>query len=317
MRHILVTYGTPKNLKPVYRREPKKSSETGFIAPFSNNLRLLKLEGKGMAYWLDTFRFFNSTEYEFKFAGKYGAKGEKRQPKKKATPEQIEKQNQWNREVKVRRLIKANFFPEDLWITLKYPKGMRKTACEVKKDLRNFFDRLRYRYKKRGDPLKFISRMEVGKRGGIHIHVLINRIHGEDTDILVQDAWVHGRVNFSSIYEEGGYGKLASYIVKQPDGEAEKQLSFLPEDDRKEFIRFSSSRNLVRPEPERKTYRKWTLKRLLEEGIKPSPGYYVDKESIHCGVNKYTGMSYLHYTECRINVITNRNEWVRLQKGGG
>lgn len=68
-----------------------------------------------MAYWLDTFHFFNSIEYEFKFAGKYGAKGEKRMPKKKATPEQIKLQNQLNREIRVRRLIKANFFPEDLW----------------------------------------------------------------------------------------------------------------------------------------------------------------------------------------------------------
>lgn len=159
--------------------------------------------------------------------------------------------------------------------------------------------------------------MEIGKRGGIHIHILVNRIRGEDTDLLVQEAWTHGRANFSSICETGGYGKLANYIVKQPDEEAEKQLSFFPENDRKEFIRFSSSRNLIRPKPERKTYRRWTLKRLAEEGIKPSPGYYIDKESVRSGVNRYTGMSYLYYTECRIDIITSPEEWRRMQEGSG
>ena len=86
-----------------------------------------------MAYWLDTFRFSNSTEYEIKWAGKYGAKGEKRTARHKATPEQMKKQNQINREKYVRRLIKANFFPDDLWITLKYPKGKRKPLFKVKK----------------------------------------------------------------------------------------------------------------------------------------------------------------------------------------
>lgn len=270
-----------------------------------------------MAYWLDTFRFPNSTEYEYKFAGKYGAKGEKRQKKKKATPEQIAKQNQINRETKVRRLIKANFFPEDLWVTLKYPKGARKPAWEVKKDFRNFLDRLRRQYGKRGQPLKFISRKEIGKRGGIHIHMLVNRIRGEDTDLLVQEAWTHGRANFSGIYEEGGYAKLASYIVKQPDEEAGKQLSLFPEEDRKEFTSFSSSRNLVRPEPERRTYRRWTLKKLVEEGIKPAPGYYIEKDSIRTGVNRYTGMSYLYYTECRTDVVESREAWEHMQGGDG
>ena len=114
-----------------------------------------------MAHWLDTFRFPNSMEHEIKWIGKYGAKGEKRAARHRATPEQIKKQNQANREKYVRRLIKANFFPNDLWITLKYPKGKRKPLWEVKKDFTNFVSRLRYRYEKRGHMLKYIYRMEV------------------------------------------------------------------------------------------------------------------------------------------------------------
>lgn len=271
-----------------------------------------------MAYWLDTFRFPNSIEHEIKWEGKYGAKGEKRGARHKATPEQIKKQNQLNREKYVRRLIKANFFPDDLWITLKYPKGKRKPLWEVKKDFTKFVNRLKYRYKKRKHTLKYIYRMEVGKQGGIHIHMIIPRIRGEDADLLAQEAWEKcGRINFESIYEYGGYEKLANYIVKQPDEEVEEQLSLFPEEERKELASYNSSRNLIRPEPERKHYRRWTVKRLIEEGAKPSPGYYIDKNSIRSGINRYTGMSYLYYTECRIKEVKSREEWKRMQEGGG
>lgn len=264
-----------------------------------------------MAYWQDTWTFSNSIEYEYKFVGNYGAKGEKRAPRKKATPEQIEYQNQLNREKKIRRLIKANFFPDDLWITLKYPQGTRKSLEEVKKDLKKFLNDLRKEYKIRGSTLKFVYRIEIGKRGGIHAHILINRLEQTDTDILIQDLWTHGRVNFESIYEYGGYQKLANYIVKKPSEEIQKQISLFPEEEQKELIKYSSSRNLIRPEPERKTYRRWTLKKLIEEGPKPTPGYYIDKNTIHYGTNKYTGMSYYQYTECRIETIRSRSSHER------
>lgn len=270
-----------------------------------------------MAYWMDAWRFPNSTEYEFKYAGNYGAKGEKRRKKEKATPEQIKKQNQLNREKRMRRLIKDNFFPNDLWTTLKYPKGTRKSLKEVKKDFRGFYDRMKTEYKNRGQPFKFIYRLEIGKRGGIHIHILINRLEGNcDTDIIIKKSWEHGSVNYENIYDAGGYERLANYIVKGPDEQVEKQLSLFPEEDRKEFSKYSTSRNLKRPEPERKTYKRRTLRQLIEQGIRPTPGYYIDPESIHQGVNRFTGMSYLHYTECRINTVESRAEWRRLQEGG-
>lgn len=261
-----------------------------------------------MAYWKDVWKFPNSTEYEYKFAGKYGAKGEKRGPKKKATPEQIRKQNQQNREKKMRRVIKANFLPDDIWATLKYSKGTRKPVGEVKKDLRKFLDSIRKEYKKRGAVFKFVYRMEIGEQGGIHIHILVNRIRGADTDLLIQDTWIHGRANYESIYEYGGYKKLANYIVKQPDEEQYEQLSLFEKRDRKELIKYSSSRNLIRPRPERTVYRHWTMRKLLKDGPKAAPGYYIDKESIHYGVNRYTGMSYFQYTECRLEEKKGRSE---------
>ena len=70
-----------------------------------------------MAYKKDTWVFPGSIEHEFKFMGKYGAAGEKRQRRQQASKEQIQKQNQWLREKRMRRLIKANFCENDFWVT--------------------------------------------------------------------------------------------------------------------------------------------------------------------------------------------------------
>jgi hypothetical protein len=251
-----------------------------------------------MAYAKDTWFFKSSIEHEYKWMGRYGAKGEPRQPKRKATPEQVAKQNQWNREKKMRRLIKANFQPEDLWVTLKYPKGTRKPVEEVKKDCKRFLDAMRRAYLRQKVPLKYIYRMEVGRQGGIHIHILINRVRGKpDTDIIVQRAWKYGRASFESIYDRGGYQELAAYIVKLPDEEVETQLSLFPAEERKQFIKYSCSRNLDKPVPEHKEYARWTMRKILTEGPKPTEGYYIDPDSMVSGVNPYTGMSYLQYIE--------------------
>lgn len=255
-----------------------------------------------MAYCMETWKFRYSIEREYKYKGRYGAKGEKRAEKVKATPEQIKKQNQRNREKTIRRLIKANFMPADLWCTLKYPAGTRKPIKEVMKDIRKFHDAMRREYKKAGEPYKFIYRVEIGKHGGIHIHILINRMAPEHaTDILIAKHWKPGRVHFENLHETGGYKDLGKYIVKQPDEETWKQMSLFRKEEQKILIRYSSSRNLIRPEPERKDYKHRTVRKIIEEGPKPTKGYYIDKESVYCGVNRYTGMSYLQYTEVLIN----------------
>lgn len=251
-------------------------------------------------YWRDTWRFNGSIEYEFKYAGRYGAKGEKRGKRKRASPEQIKKQNQTIRENNVRRLIKANFDEYDLWCTLKYPRGARPPLEQVRDDTKKFLRQTKTEYRKHGAELKYIKRLEIGARGGVHLHILVNRIEEVDTDRLLQKLWTHGRINYETLYESGGYADLAAYIVKPLTEEMEGQLSMFSEDDKKEFKSYSSSKNLIRPQPERREYRRWTLRELVEKGPKPTPGYYIDKNSIVSGVNRYTGMSYYRYTEYRI-----------------
>ncbi len=45
----------------------------------------------------------------------------------------------------------------------------------------NFWQNMRRAYKKRGKQLLWIMRIEIGKKGGIHIHIIVNKIRGEPT----------------------------------------------------------------------------------------------------------------------------------------
>ena len=276
-----------------------------------------------MAYKKKIYRFQNSTEYEFTYAGKYGAKGEKRAPKKSKSKAQIKRQNQKNKEIRLRRLIKANFREGDLWCCLKYPQGYRIPLEEVVKDITKFRNMLRKSYRDRGSVLKYIYRLEIGERGGIHAHILVNRMWHTQTDIVLQKTWeavlkrrkippkrASGLLDYKNIYDAGGYASLAEYIAKQPEAETEeyKQLSLFAPVQRKQLLSVSTSRNLIRPEPVVKEYGHWTMRKLLTEGPKPRKGYYIDKDSIVCGINPYTGMSYYKYTEVRIRGKTERGK---------
>lgn len=253
-----------------------------------------------------TYIGINAMEHIFHFAGKYGCKGEKRASRKKKTPEQMAKQNQINKENKVRRIIAANFYKNDYWVCLKYPKGTRKSVKEVSDDLSKFIRKLRKEYKERGEALKYIYRIEVGKQGGIHVHMLMNRIWM--LDILISKHWP-GHINITPVYELGSFRKLASYICKPlPKDDGYEQLSFIEDEysdsDIKAMSRYSASRNLIRPEPEVKTYTRRTMRKLIDNGPVAHPGFYIDKDSIHIGVNAYTGYSYMYYTELRVNPLS-------------
>lgn len=260
-----------------------------------------------MAYRHDTYKYKNKKiiEHEFKYAGRYGAKGEKRAQRKKATPEQMKKQNQYNREKLVLRKMRNNFKRGDLWITLKLKKGERVSAQEILKIREKFLRQLRGVYKKRGRALKYMCRIEIGERGGIHIHILVNRIKGTPgTAEVISQIWgrlTGGHVNYAPVYEEGHFKDLADYLVKKPKEEITGQLTlFGTEEERKIFSEYTCSKNLELPEKETHDYKHWTLRKLVENGQEPKPGYYIDRDSIRHGKNRYTGMSYYYYTEIRL-----------------
>ncbi len=260
-----------------------------------------------MAYRQLDYHSPNYIEHEFYYAGNYGAKGERREKKEKITPLQVAKQNQWNRVKRLRRTLQLNFFPGDYWVTVKYKAGTRKDIKDAKADVKKFLDGLRKKYKSRGQPLMFVYRLEIGKRGGLHCHMVINRI--KEGDLLMRDAWKKstddaGSIDYTTIEDDGGFDGLAEYICKQPDEEIEGQMRFLIPDDRKKLLAISSSRNLKRPDPVVRKRSHWTMRKYLTGELKPEEGFFIDEGSIVKGVNKFTGLSYLYYRETRIRQVT-------------
>ena len=251
-----------------------------------------------MAYVEYKYVFDDSIEYEYRFCGHYGQKGEKRAPRSRPSTEQMKRQNQWSRQKHLRRKVKLNFKEGDPLITLKYKAGAKPPLEEIEKDFKKFRDRLRREYKKRGLPLKYIYRMEIGKRGSPHIHVLAN--YTEDILKLIRKCWEPGQANIEATYDLEN-GELADYLSKPPDEEIEARLEELPEGERKKFVRFSCSRNLENPEPEKRIYSHRTVAKKIRDGIEPTPGFYVDKETVRYGINPFSGFSYLYYTERRGN----------------
>lgn len=237
-------------------------------------------------------------EHSIHFKGHYGKKGEAAFEKKKATPEQIKRQNQRNRINGLRRVLRANFHEGDYFLTIKYKRGARPGVERFRKDFKNFRNKLGRLYKKAGVPMKFVYRMEIGKNGGAHIHMVLNKTEGI-TLADIQSKWSEGRINAQALYSDGGFADLAEYMLKEPAWTENQQISiFMEHGDR--MWAYNTSRNLVRPEPVRKKYKRRTVEKMILEGIRAKKGYRVIPDSVHYGVNPFTGMTFLQYTEQRI-----------------
>lgn len=260
-----------------------------------------------MGYVENDYISNNHIEHEYYYAGNFGAKGEKRAKKEKPTPLQIKKNNHWNLVKRTKRLLQYNFFPTDKLLTLKYRAGTRKDIDSLKKDVSRFLRVMKTQYRKRGKEFMFIYRLEIGKLGGLHVHLVCNRI--PDFDLIAREAWKRasedtGAIDSEDLEAYGGFKGLAEYICKDPDEEIQGQLSFLLPQEQKKLYSVSSSRNLKRPEPIRKERKHWTMRKILTEGPKPTPGYVIDQDSIRQGINPFTGYSYFSYTEVREHPIT-------------
>lgn len=243
-------------------------------------------------YIRDTWDCGDTLEVEEKHTGRYGAAGQKREQRKEPTPEDIMRQNQWKRVRDLRRLIKWNFTTGDSWITLTYRKDERPSWGEMIKHMQKFIRQLQTRYRKYGWTLKYIWRPQIGKKGAIHIHILISAMSNAETrtEKIVKDLWTHGNPNMKVVYDLKN-GDLAEYIATPlQEREPEEAKSFHP------------SRNLIRKEPARETVRRRSLidKQGRIREIKPKKGYYVDPNSIEQGINPVTGYAYRRYTLVKI-----------------
>lgn len=229
--------------------------------------------------------FRNSIEVMEKHTGKYGAPGMKRSKRAKPTPEQMAKQNQWKKERDIRWLLKENFGEHDYWITLTYRPGERPISMEAAKtQVQKFLRQMRTWYKRQGTDMKYIVITEYGSRGGVHHHIVVNRIPG--TDIEIARKWTYGNPQFTLLYLQGDFRKLANYIAKQP-----------AQDNAIKGKWYSRSRNLQKPRMEKRVMRRKTF---AQDPFVPK-GFYLEKESLYAGTNPITGHPYRYYTLVKIN----------------
>lgn len=237
-----------------------------------------------MAYKQKKYIFPNAIEIEQYHTAKYGAPGQSRMKKKKPTPEQIEKINQYNKEKTCRHKLRMHFNVHDYFVTLTYVKDKRpENMQQAKQHFREFIRYLRREYRKRGAELKWIRNIECGSKGAWHVHMVINRIEG--TDMILAAGWDHGHVKNVLLYEKDEFKDLAAYMTKTPKT-----------DNRLKESSYSASRNLPVPEPEVKIYRRFNT--WKEEPPIPE-GWYLQKESLFEGENPVTGYKYRVYTLLR------------------
>ena len=213
--------------------------------------------------------------------GNYGAPGQKRQPKSRDTPEDVKKVNERQKVRKVWRLIMVNFRPGDWHLILRYKE--KPDPEEAKENLRRFLSGMRKECKKKGIPFKYIAITEIGKRGGVHHHLVIQNLNGVQD--MVRRCWGSGSTFWADLYEsEDGFEKLADYLVKKETKENVPGCSY------------STSRNLIIPKPriERRHARNWN------PIPKPKKGWYIVKDSLVNGINPITGAPYQRYVMKRI-----------------
>lgn len=254
-----------------------------------------------MAYKKKTWEFRRAIEIMEYHTGRYGAPGQKREKKKKATKEDMEKVNQYTKERKARHRLRTYFYKNDYFSCLTYKVEERPPDMKAaKKDWSNALDVIRREYKKRGEQLFWMRNIEVGTKGAWHIHLIINRI--SDTDVILKKAWTKGKVVNQLLYEQGEYKELAAYITKTPKT-----------DNRLKETAFDASRNMPLPEPKEKIYLHWKT----WNKIKIPEGYYLDPESIHEGENPTNGYPYRTYTLLKLGEDTEERTSSKIPKQPG
>lgn len=238
-------------------------------------------------YIIKSCRINNKVEIEKYKDGRYGAPGVPREEKRKATPEEVARQNFWKRCQYLRRTMELNFKGGDLHVQLTCRKEERPAKEEAPKIIRAFRDKVQKEFKKQGWQFKYIITCETGKQGATHWHMICNNEHNEKTCTwdIIRKHWTRGRPHMTPLDDNRDYKALAEYIVKETKKRMDREQTI-------EKLSYTCSRNLIRPVERKKKVRFVSWKPVP----KAPKGYYVLPDSIVNGINKFTGTPYQKYT---------------------
>lgn len=151
-------------------------------------------------------------KYQFPLVMNYNSKKVGRGNEKstdKKTKAENRKKTQYRARKEVSRLINANAFQMDKFITLTFAENI----VDIKKTNRyfkTFIQRLNYYLKKNKKPqLKYISVIEFQERGAIHYHMLCNAPYIENS--ILKNIWKNGFVKINKI---DNIDNVGAYITK-------------------------------------------------------------------------------------------------------
>lgn len=240
-----------------------------------------------MAYFKTTITAGKTIEVHKSFTKFEGKR--KRSGNCDLSPEQIEKINELNAEAKLARKINANFTEGDFHLILTYKKELRPLPHQAKKNICEFMRNMRREYKKFGAEFKYIQVTEY-ETTAIHHHLVINDVEGQRIEKLVRSLWKFGGPKFVPLDHSGQYRELAEYLIKETARTHKKK-------DGGQMQRYSCSRNLINPKPKTKIIKRATS---WQADPKPIKGYYIDQNTLHNGVNPFTGREYQRYTMIKI-----------------
>lgn len=217
------------------------------------------------------------------YSSRYGIPGIPRKKNRKPTTQQQAEVNLRQAEKKLTGILNAAFNEDDAHIVLDYRKEERPgTWEEMRRDINEFFRRIRKEQKKQGKALRYVHVMELGKKGARHHHIVTN---AADAKVL-RECWKKGRVHINPLDDTGQYRELASYLLKYSDGAVRRgELK----------KRWYSSRNLPKPE----IVKKIILRRNFRAETHVPRGYYLDKGSVRDFRDIY-GNRHFEYTVVRL-----------------
>lgn len=163
---------------------------------------------------------------------------------------------------KLTRRLNRNFDGSGIFLTLTYRENPE-TVERVKKDVQNFFIRLKRKRRKLGlGGLKYLYVIECSSTGRWHIHLVMD---GDMSRDKVEETWGKGYANSRRLqFDKQGLAGLARYMMKSP----------------KTFRAWSGSKNLIDPEPEIRDRKIKSRKRAIalgegreEDWAREYPGY--------------------------------------------
>lgn len=137
-----------------------------------------------------------------------------RKERRRPTKAVQEKLNTKNARRQLLRLVRTNFKSGDMFLTLTYTDiHMSNDVEKAKKDIQNFFRRMKRLYKKSDKELKYVWVMERAKKTGrIHFHVFCSG--GIDRNDI-EKVWGLGFANSRSLtFDESGLSGLVYYVTK-------------------------------------------------------------------------------------------------------